>query len=77
MESSGDQLAKVKTSDGGELMVPLKVLKVNGYFKDFLEDQEQVNEDLDISDFSIITKEIMEHIVEFSALVVKNKPPEI
>ena len=38
MEAKGDHLAKVKTADGGELMVPLSVLKVNGYFKDFLED---------------------------------------
>ena len=77
MESSGDQLAKVKTVDGAEFEVPIKALKVSGYFKDFLEDTDQVTEVLDISPFAIVTKDMMEAIIEFSEIVINNKPPMI
>ena len=75
MESSGDQLAKVRTVDGVEFDVPIKVLNVCGYFKDFLDGSDSVAEVLDISPFAIITKDMMQAIIEFSTIVISNKPP--
>lgn len=51
MEGSSDSLAKVRTVDGAELDVPVSALKVSGYFRDFLEDHDTINEVLDISEF--------------------------
>ena len=77
MESSGDQVAKVRTVDGAEFDVPIKVLNVCGYFKDFLDGSDSVAEVLDIAPFSIVNKDMMEAIIEFSSIVINNKPPQI
>ena len=79
MEPQSDTLkmAKVKTVDGAEFEVPIDVLKVSGYFNDFLEDTDHVQEELDIAPFSIVTKEMMESVIEFSTLVKSHRAPEI
>ncbi|CDW76873.1 UNKNOWN [Stylonychia lemnae] len=79
MEGSGEdnRMAKIRTVDGGQLDVPIAVLKVSGYFSDFLEGSESVNEELDISPFQLVTKEMMEYVVEFSKLAILYKSPNI
>lgn len=84
MESTGTSTkpanttpVRVRTVDGVEVEVPMNVLKVSGYFRDYLEDRETVDEVLDISAFQIVNSEMFAAVLEFSTLVVETREPKI
>jgi hypothetical protein len=79
MESTtvNTSLVKVRTGDGADFSVPFNVLTVSGYFRDFLEGRESVEEVLEIGEFGFVSKEMFEAVIEFSTLVANSRIPKI